>query len=185
MAAQKSISFPRLSQILMFRLQVFGPNMEKLTPTASPPLTMECFCNECKLESATAASKDGHQYHLNAVIVHVGLSSKFAHYIAYVRLLTPVPGQSDKWGVKLNPFAHDWQNLEKNWFKCNDEEISRLTEDQFTELLVKGDETPYLLFYSRKDLIDKYQKFEIHTKSKKNVFEDENVRLLCAYKPMS
>lgn len=159
--ANRRVSYPSLPQILIVQLERFVATqnqLQKVTQFAPTPLHMDCFCHSCQ---SLDVPNEQHKYLLNAVVIHVGNQLNHGHYIAFVRLLTPVPGQSTCCGVKLNPFAYDSTNSRDTWFKCDDHRIDVMNQGEFQEFLAKNERyTPYLLFYARNDLITKHKNFK-------------------------
>lgn len=127
--ASRRIEFCQLPDVLIVQLKVFdqcrlSSHQTKLSKKLSIPssLDMGAFLSDTFGDSRT-------EYHLYAVVIHIGDSIRCGHYVAYVM---------------------DSQSLE--WFLCNDQSVRHVKHEAMREFLDSSrdsDETPYILFYSR------------------------------------
>lgn len=164
----QSKSYPQLPRILIFHLGRFDNQLNKILTITPIPLELDCFCTLC-VENRDSDECIDHKYLLYGAIVHLGVTARSGHYMAYARTFDNQPHQqqpkyqcnsSDCCQLKFEPLPSDQWNEAGNgaWYNCNDELISVITETEFqTKINHEGStNTPYILFYVRNDLLANY-----------------------------
>ncbi|KAL0271379.1 UNVERIFIED_CONTAM: hypothetical protein PYX00_008483 [Menopon gallinae] len=85
--ARRSVRYQTLPRLLTLQLKRFSSTygaMSKVTQYMPTPMTLSCFCEECRCLDRTK-SFGRHGYDLYGVIMHLGPNMAGGHYIAYVK----------------------------------------------------------------------------------------------------
>lgn len=156
-------SYPQLPRILIFHLSRFDNSMNKKQMITPTPMELNCFCTLCLGKTKTDECVD-HKYRLYGVVVHLGVTLRSGHYMAFTRKFKERPEHSESMCSSINCCQPKFEQTqtERNdemanglWYNCNDEVVSVLSGAELhAKINQKGTvNTPYILFYVRNDLL--------------------------------
>lgn len=151
--AEINTSYEVLPRLLILQMQfefdVVGNEYVKAKGLVPLPLELQCFCLECK----DGRPNDNHKYHLNSIVVHVGVSTEGGHYFTFVRHLNPGGNNESCCRIKINAGSIRGKNLRETWLKCNDTNITVISKDDMENIFRNEIHKPHLIFYARNDIV--------------------------------
>lgn len=152
--AEFNTSYELLPRLLILQMQfefdMVGNDYIKAKGQVPLPLELQCFCVKCK----DGQPNENHKYHLNSIVMHVGLSSAGGRYFTFVRHLNPNGNNESCCRIKMNTGAIRGKNLRQTWLKCNDTIITAITQDDMMNNILRNEmQKPHLVFYARNDIV--------------------------------